>query len=196
MKKPANVLVVVNDKYRKSQAIEILKFGFVKMFTKILMKMCLYVIVILNLFACFDQKSNADKQLAATDSIPTKVQPNLDEKKIKLVETVLNLPGVIRFSKIEFIRKKYGKVYILLEYTGKNDTLPIIMQSGKPLHVLHSADSITEDTPCYIFEKMEILGDSAYIRMKFDITGAMAFGSLKYTDRQWVPDKEFLAGVR
>jgi hypothetical protein len=88
------------------------------------------------------------------------------------------------------------KIYILLEDAERKDNLPDIIQRGKPLRIVHSADSITEDIPCYIFDKIEVQGDSAYIRVTFDITGTIALGNLNYINGHWVPDKEFKVGVR
>lgn len=160
------------------------------------MRILLFGIVLLNLLACFNQKNKASKQTTATDSIPVKVHSQLNAKKIELIETVLNLPDVIRFSKLEFIRKKYDEVYILLEGIEDTGSIPSIRQSGKSLAVVYSMDSIIQNKPCYVFDKIEIQGDSAYVRMTFDITGAIAFGNLKYTGRHWVPDKNFMVGVR
>lgn len=158
------------------------------------MRMCLCIVLML--IGCSNHKSSSDQQLP-TDLSSTKVHSNLqDERKIELVETILNLPDVIRFSKLEFIRKKYGKIYILLKDDGSMDSVPAIMQNGQLLNILNSSDSIADNKPCYVFDKIELRDNSAYVRMTFDITGAIAFGNLNYIDKRWVPDNEFMVGVR
>lgn len=156
--------------------------------------MCLCLVLIL--IGCSNRKSNPDEQLP-TDLSAIEAHANLpDKKKVELIETVLNLPDVIRFSKLEFIRKKYGKIYIFLKDDEGMDSVSPIMQKGQLLNVLINSDSITDNKPCYVFDKIELQGDSAYVRMTFDITGAIAFGNLNYIDEHWVPDDEFMVGVR
>jgi hypothetical protein len=65
--------------------------------------------VALNLFACFNQKSNVNETLLGGDSSSTNLKIDSARKKIDLIETVLNLPTVIKLSKIEFIRREYGE---------------------------------------------------------------------------------------
>src|SRR3970040_1992414 len=132
--------------------------------------MYLCIVLIFNLIGCSNQKSNPDKQLPTDLSSVKAHSIFLDRKKVQLVETVLNLPDVIRFSKLEFIRKKYGKVYIFIGDNEGADSTPPIMQNGHSLSVLSSLDSITDTKPCYVFDKIEIRGDTASVRMRFDIT--------------------------
>ena len=158
------------------------------------MRMWLYLVLIL--IGCSNQRSNSDNQLPI-DLSAAKVHSNLlDEKKISLIETVLNMPDVVRFSKLEFIRKKYGKIYILLKDEESMDDAPPIMQNGQLLSVLNSPDSIADNKACYVFENIELGDDAASVRMTFDITGAIAFGNLNYIDEHWVSDDEFMVGVR
>lgn len=161
------------------------------------MKTCLCIVLIFNLIGCSNHKSNPNN-LSPSQVTPIKAQSNsLDKKKIQLIETVLNLPGVIKFSKLEYIRRKYGNVYILIEGNKDKDSISSIVQNGRSLSILRSLDSLrASDHPCYVFEKIDVRNDSAYVRMVFDITGAMAFGNLNYVDGHWVPDPEFIVGVR
>lgn len=160
------------------------------------MRVTLFLIVILSLFACFKENSRYDKTVSVADSTSsTKVHSDLDQKKLALIETILNMPAVIKFCKIDLIRKEYGKIYIFIDHAEMKDITSVV-QSGNSLHVLHSRDSVYENIPCYVFDRIQIHDDSARVRMKFDITGAIAFGKLNYTGQEWVPDKEFLVGVR
>ncbi|HEX5170896.1 MAG TPA: hypothetical protein VFW11_17095 [Cyclobacteriaceae bacterium] len=119
-----------------------------------------------------------------------------DERKIQLVENIMNLPDVIRFSKLEFIRKRYGKIYVLIkDDEGVNNVSPI-MQNGHWLNALSSSDSVADTKPCYVFDKIELRDNAAHVRMAFDITGAFVIGNLNYIDERWVPDDEFMVGVR
>lgn len=161
------------------------------------MRITLFLAVILSLFACFKENSRSDKAVRVDEdsTSSTQAHSDLDEKKLALIETVLNMPDVIRFSKIDLVRKKYGPIYIFIDHVEMKDVTSIV-QNGNPLRVLHSLGSVTEGRPCYVFDRIQIYDDSARVRMKFDITGAIAFGKLKYTGQEWVPDKEFLVGVR
>ncbi len=119
-----------------------------------------------------------------------------DKKKAQLIETVLNLPSVIKFSKLKLIQEKYNNVYIILKRSDFNDSIPPIMQNGNRLMVLNSLDSLnTEEVPCYLF-KMDIKNDTAFVNLFFGITGALAYGNLNYIKGHWVPDKNFVVGVR
>ena len=159
------------------------------------MKMCLYLILVFNIDGCSNFKSTSDE--APKDLISNvKGDSSLIDKKVKLIETVLNLPGVIKFSKIKFIGEKFDSVFILLKDSEFKDNTPSIVQDGYRLSVLHNLGSLdTTEQPCYIFN-MEFKGDTASVQMTFDITGAIAVGKLNYIKGHWVPDSEFKVGVR
>jgi len=166
---------------------------------KILMKACLGIVLILNIIGCFNARSSSgDKELLKDLSGNIKDDSSLtDRKKIQLVETVLNLPDVIKFSKLEITRKKHGDIYILLKDDEFKDDVPTIIQQGHQLSVLRSLNSIdASDKPCYVFTRMELKGDTAYVQMIFDTTGLLVFGKLNYIGDHWVPDRDFKVGVR
>ena len=130
---------------------------------------------------------------SASENVPSNLQ---NERKIELIETILNMPAVMRFSKLEFIRKEYDEISILAKDYEIIDKGPSIRQNGQSLNVLSSADSIPDNKPCYVFDKLELHGNAAYVRMTFDITGAIAYGQLNYIDGRWIPDGDFTVGVR
>jgi hypothetical protein len=115
----------------------------------------------------------------------------------ELVETVLNLPGVIKFSKADYIQEKYGNISIYFSQDSIANSIPPIFQNGNPLELVYNLDTVdVAEKPCYVFTKISISNNDAYLYMTFDITGAIAYGNLKYIDGKWSPDKEFIVGVR
>ena len=115
----------------------------------------------------------------------------------QLIETVLNLPDVIRFCKVDLIQKKYGAAAIYFEQDSIARDISSIFQNGNSLRLVQSMDTIdSEEEPCYVFSKIVIDNNDAYVYMTFDITGAIAYGNLKWIDGQWLPTQEFLVGVR
>lgn len=63
--------------------------------------------------------------------------------------------------------------------------------------MVNSLDSIdTSKEPCYVFVKIEIGHDSAYVHMVLDLTNTLVFGKLYHDQGQWIPDPNFLAGIR
>lgn len=119
------------------------------------------------------------------------------QKRIQLIETVLNLPRVIKLSKFEIIKKARPSIYILLKENAFPGIPPIIKQNGYELTVLRSLDTLDTSTqPCYVFSKMELNGDVATIQMLYDITGLWVNGKLHYVEGEWVPDEELQIFVR
>lgn len=112
----------------------------------------------------------------------------------KLIEDVLNIPSVIKLSKADRIRKEYGILYVSLADNSAEIGDSILYQKGFPIKVIN--EKIGVDTPCYLFEKLEVQGQSAYISMKFEITGFVCRGKLNYVEGRWVPEKDFLVGYR
>ena len=130
------------------------------------------------------------------DSLISHSNP-IEAKTKQLVETILNLPAVIKFSKTEFIQEKYGPISIYFDQDTIGRNISTIFQRGRSLQLLHRLDSINSEVrPCYVFTKITINHDEAYAYMTFDITGAIAYGNLKYIDGNWLPDKDFVIGVR
>lgn len=159
------------------------------------MKLYLSAVIVFGIIGCFNIKSNKEDKDLINDLKSDSIL--IANKKVQLIETVLNLPDVINVSKLKLIRKEYNKVFILLKDSEFKDIKPSIIQDGYQLIVLNSLDSLdTTKQPCYIFTKMEIKDDTAYVQMIFDITGALAFGKLNYTEGHWIPDKAFTIGVR
>ena len=113
----------------------------------------------------------------------------------KLIEDVLNIPSVVKLSKADRIRKEYGILSVSLADNSVEIGDSILYQKGSPIEVIKN-EKIGADTPCYLFEKIEVQGESAYISMKFEITGFVCRGKLNYVEGRWVPDKDFLVGYR
>jgi hypothetical protein len=118
----------------------------------------------------------------------------VDSKLVELVQTVLNLPSVVRLSKSEFIQKKYDKVFVFFEENGLETVDSIIYQNGFAIEVTHARKPL--DVPCYVFKKINIKEDTAYILLYFDITGFTCYGNLNFIDGKWIPDKDFKIGYR
>ena len=128
---------------------------------------------------------------------PTTESILMDSTAKQIVETVLNLPAVIKFSKADFIQKKYGAISIYFSQDSVAESVSSIYQNGHPVKLVQSIDTIdTSEKPCFVFSKITISNNEAYVYMTFDITGAIAYGRMKYVDGKWSPDKEFLVGVR
>jgi hypothetical protein len=111
---------------------------------------------------------------------------------VSLIETVLNLPDLIRFSKLDLVKEKHDKIFVAVDGC---EGIPPIKQNGKALGIL-KIDSVDTDLPVYLFQKLEIHGDSAYVLVLFTYTNATAIGNLKFDNGNWVPEKNFLIGVR
>lgn len=135
-------------------------------------------------------------ELTASES-PTTDSVVIDLTAKQIVETVLNLPAVIKFSKADFIQKKYGTISIYFRQDSVAESISSIYQNGYSLKLVQSVDTIdTVEEPCFVFSKITIGNSEAYVYMTFDITGAIAYGKMKYVDGKWSPDKEFIVGVR
>ena len=162
------------------------------------MKTHLIAVIVINLLGCLNIKTKEINKLSSDSTMDRKVDSILiDRKKIQLIENILNLPDVIKFSKLEFIRKKYHSIFIVLKGNEFRGSRPRIIQNGYELGVLHSSDSLhTTGQPCYVFTRLEVKGDTAYVQMILDITGTLVFGKLIYSGDRWVPDREFVIGVR
>lgn len=160
----------------------------------IVMTTKLQTVIVLALFACVDPKTS-DKHQSTVEQVAVESDTLLLEAKIQVIETVLNLPGVIYFSKVDYISAKYGRIFLLFE-SPEIPNLPPIMQRGKELQILTVKDSVTQSMPCYVFDILEIENDSALVRMRFDLTGAIARGKLVKSNGTWVPEENFLVGVR
>lgn len=130
------------------------------------------------------------------EKISSEADPKCIQKK-KLVETVLNYPDVIRYSKTQIVRKKFNTIYISFYENDLKCSSPTFIQRGDTLIFRKTNDSInTVKMPVYEFKALDILDDSAYVYFEFDITGAVAYGSLKKINEQWVPGSIFVIGVR
>jgi hypothetical protein len=118
-----------------------------------------------------------------------------DSSLAKLIQDVLNIPSVVKLSKADRMRKEYGIINVSLASDATEIEDSILYQAGFPIKVI-KGKKIGANTPCYFFEKLELHGHSAYISMKFEITGFVCRGKLNYADGRWVPDKNFLVGYQ
>lgn len=113
------------------------------------------------------------------------------------METILNHPEFIKYSRLQNVKKVFDTIYIVFSKNTFKCILPPYVQQGDTLKVVYNNDSLdTVETPVYELTEMEIKDDSAYVLLKFDISGAIAYGNLKYINEQWVPDSNFVIGVR
>lgn len=142
-------------------------------------------------------KPHENGSTLTTLDTPTTDSVSMGSTTKQIVETVLNLPAVIKFSKADFIQKKYGAISIYFSQDSVAESISSIFQNGNSLKLVQSMDTIdSAEEPCYVFSKITIDNKDAYVHMTFDITGAIAYGNLRYIDGKWLPDKEFLVGVR
>ena len=158
-------------------------------------KFLFFTIVVFIFLSCIQNKEKAKEDESITTA---SLEPDpLCLKKKKLVETVLNFPDVIRYSRLRNVRKAFDSIFIIFNEDDLNCILPPYVQQEVTLEVMYKNDSInTVEKPFYEVEKINITGDSAYIHLEFDISGAIAYGSLKQINDQWVPDSNFVIGVR
>jgi hypothetical protein len=118
---------------------------------------------------------------------------SVDTKLTELVQTVLDSPGIIKLSKADFLREKYGKIYMFFDENVPKPNSSIY-QKGFVLEAVNSR--VTDDIPCYVFEKISIEGDKAYVSLHLDVTGFICYGNLNYVNEKWVPDNDFKIGYR
>lgn len=138
--------------------------------------------------AC-SNNSEEDKPRLSKDTVVE------DSSLVSLVEDVLSLPAVVKLSKADFIRKQYGTLYVSLTNENSKIRDSVLYQVGLPIKVIKD-DKALSNSPCYVFEKIEMQGNSAYIEMKFAITGFVCRGKLNYIDGRWVAEKAFLVGYQ
>jgi hypothetical protein len=150
-----------------------------------LMVIMLLVIVTLFSSAC---SQNRTKEGAAQDSVV------IDLKLAELVQTVLNLPAVVKYSKLDLIRREYQKVYVSFDSAALKPDTSIIYQKGLPLEVIKLKQDF--EGPCYVFEKIVIHENTAYVSLYFKVTGFISSGKLTYANGKWIPDKNFTIGYR
>lgn len=111
-----------------------------------------------------------------------------------LIHAVLNLSGVIKLSKSELVQRKYGKVFLFFEDNALKPEDSIIYQNGVALEVNNAREP--SDKPHYVFKKIDIHENTAYVLVELDVTGFVCFGNLNYVDGKWIPDHEFRVGYR
>jgi hypothetical protein len=91
-------------------------------------------------------------------------------KTKQLVEAILNLPSVIRFSKTDLIQKKYDTISIYFKRGAVDENIFPIFQKGESIRLIRSLDAIkTDERPCYVFTEITVNNDEAYVYMVFDI---------------------------
>ena len=89
------------------------------------MKKGTFFICMLAFIACSNVKKNRDvKDLSSTNIEMQSV--NIDRKKITLIEAVVNLPDVLKYSKVKDARKKNIRFYLFEEELSKNPKTIII----------------------------------------------------------------------
>jgi hypothetical protein len=120
---------------------------------------------------------------------------NNTENKFKLIKTVLNHPVIIKYSKIELIKKNFKNIYLLNNLELNQNS--IILVGDTKISLLDENSKINfESYPCYFFERLEINEKEANVLMFFDITGAFAEGKFYLFNGEWIPSDNFKIGVR
>lgn len=99
------------------------------------MKASLFLFALINVVACVNLKSDNTIRSSkdSTELIVEDSTSNGRKEKIRLIETVLNLPDVIRASKLKAVRKEYSDIYILLKNSEFGNSKPRIVQNGHEL---------------------------------------------------------------
>lgn len=118
----------------------------------------------------------------------------VDSRLNELVQTILNLPGVVKYSKVEFIREEYDEIFVRFDPPSPTFGDSVILQKTFSLKVIK--DVVSPNKPCYVFKKIDIQGNNAYVLLHFDITGFICRGTLNYVEGKWMPDKTFKIGYR
>jgi hypothetical protein len=155
-----------------------------------------FTIGFLVFLSCIQKRDKKELNEIAITGDLTRADTLCLEKK-KLVETVLNLPDVVRYSRLRNVRKAFDTIYIIFNNDDIDCVLTPYIQQGDTLKVINETDSInTIENPVYELIKINIIGNSAYVHLEFDISGAIAFGSLTRLYEEWVPDSTFVTGVR
>lgn len=161
------------------------------------MRTGLFLAAVIFIFWGCIQNHNREKQSESTAE--AFLGPDtLCMKKKELVETILNYPDFIRYSRLRNVRKAFDTIYIIFDRDDLNCILPPYVQQGDTLKVIYKSDSVdTIKEPIYEIKKNDIVSDTtAYIHIEFDVSGAIAYGNLKQIDGQWIPDSDFVIGVR
>lgn len=118
----------------------------------------------------------------------------VDSRADELVKTILNLPGVVKYSKVEFIQEEYDEIFVRFDPPSPTFGDSVIFQNTFSLKVIK--DIAPPNKPCYVFKKIDIQGNTAYVVLHFDITGFVCHGTLNYVEGKWMPDKTFKVGYR
>lgn len=149
------------------------------------------------LFSCAkeDKGLTIRQQLAPSLAVQPDTLVKFGASQIGLVTDILNLPSVIKFSRVEAVRKQYGRIYgRVYGFNLEQDSVEIQQQSNKVFFV-QALDSVSAGkVPCYVFNKIIILKDTAEVQLTFPMTGFLAFGKMYFKNGHWHPTKEFRAG--
>lgn len=149
------------------------------------------------LFILFSCKKENTKQIIIDSKEEVKVyqKDDEDELKLNLINTVLNHPLVVDYSKIELIQSKFNTIYIINNLGLQENSLVLIKDIK--LTLLNEKTKIDlEVNPCYFFESFEIKNDKAYVLMFFDVTGVFVEGNFILNNNVWIPSDNFRVGVR
>ncbi len=153
-------------------------------------------IILYFICACVSLPSR-EKQVSDTLSSDTVI---VSAAKEQLIETILNNADLIRFSKMNLVRKEFDTLYLFIGGSDVyEDAKMNIQQQGYSIKMLKDLDGFnSSERPCYVFKKLVISedGKSADIFLTFDLTGAIAIGQLVYKNDKWVTAKDFFIGTQ
>lgn len=157
------------------------------------MKIGIFIICILAFVACSNVKKKEDvKNLSSKN---TEIQSTIDRKKIALIEAVVNLPDVLKYSKVKDARKKNIKFYLFEDELSKSSN-SVITQYGDTLAILEfNKKNEISKVPTYHFEEVKIDNGNASVKMFFN-NGLFAVGQLSYQNGNWKPNNDFRIGFR
>lgn len=161
-----------------------------------MIKSALFVALLIIVHSCSSQDSDATDGNTAETTIARKDE-GITPAEVQLIEVILNMPDLIRFSRLDAIGNQHGSIKVFVPKYAQQDTIIRVQQNGQDLELYSETDSLDlASKPWYVFEELEIHGDSAYVRVSLDISGAIAFGSLHRANGRWIADSDFRVGVR
>ncbi len=153
-----------------------------------------FILLLVVLCDCKQKKEPLTSEVFKTET-PHTLDSNCLHNN-ELVKIVLNNVHLIRYSKMRNVRDRFDSIHIVFSQDYRC-LIPPYTQNGDTLNILKKSSPLDRtEFPIYEFKTLNFFGDSAYVHLEFDLTGAISFGSFLRRNEQWVPDSNFVVGVR
>lgn len=118
-------------------------------------------------------------------------------KEEKLLTTILNLPKVLKFSKISLIEQHFSSIELIIEKENNYSFSNNLKQGNLHIKIVQNKSLIqTKKEPCYVIEKLEFNDDMVNVLIFLDLTGLVIDGQFSFIKGEWVPDENLIIGVR